>query len=169
MLLRSLELGDELEAISAHEELAADNFTFLLDYKSGMLWSEYVAFIKHLKEGEQLPEGYVPSNFLVADQDSQIIGRTSIRYELNDFLFTRGGHIGYAVRPAYRNKGFAKEILQLSLIHLKDTGVDKALVTCNDDNSFSAKVIEFCGGIMENKVEYEEKVTRRYWIDLNSI
>jgi predicted acetyltransferase len=86
MLLRSLELGDELEAIQAHEELAADNFTFLLDYKSGMLWSEYVAFINHLKEGEQLPEGYVPSNFLVADQDSQIIGRTSIRYKLRNLF-----------------------------------------------------------------------------------
>lgn len=29
--------------------------------------------------------------------DAQLIGRTSIRFEFNDFLAQRGGHIGYGV------------------------------------------------------------------------
>ena len=47
---------------------------------------------------------------------------------------------------------------------------DKVLVTCDDNNIGSAKVIENNGGVLENKVtnidEYGEVVTRRYWIKI---
>ena len=164
MKLRALLPSDHSEAVLAHQELEADDFTFLLDFDEKVVWSQYLEFLENLRQGEKLPEAYVPSAFLIAEENAQLIGRTSIRYELNDFLFTRGGHIGYAVRPAFRNQGFAKEILKQSLQHIKEVGVDKVLVTCNDDNVYSARTIEACGGVLENKVEYEGKITRRYWI-----
>ena len=46
---------------------------------------------------------------------------------------------------------------------------DKILITCDDDNVGSYKIIESNGGILENKVENEDAgekfLTRRYWIE----
>ena len=43
-----------------------------------------------------MPDGLVPATFLVADVDGVLVGRTSIRHELDEFLAREGGHIGYA-------------------------------------------------------------------------
>jgi len=46
-------------------------------------------------------------------------------------------------------------------------GIDRVLVTCDDDNVGSAAVIERCGGVFDSLVEPTEgrTLTRRYWID----
>ena len=94
-----------------------------------------------------------------------VVGRSSIRFELNDFLRVEGGHIGYAVRPAHRRRGYATEILRQSLIVARAGGVDRALVTCDDDNVGSAAVIEANGGVLENIIDVDGVPLRRYWID----
>ncbi len=43
---------------------------------------------------------WVESTWLLGEVDGAVVGRSSIRFELNDFLLAEGGHIGYAVRPA---------------------------------------------------------------------
>jgi predicted acetyltransferase len=97
--------------------------------------------------------------------DDEVVGRTSIRYRLNDFLRHEGGHIGYCVLPPYRRRGFASEILRQSLEFLHERGVDPILITCDDDNVGSATVIERAGGVLEDLVENESGTpTRRYWI-----
>jgi predicted acetyltransferase len=63
-----------------------------------------------------MPADRVPATFLVADVDGAIVGRVSIRHELNDHLTHFGGHIGYGVRPAHRRRGYATEILRQSLV-----------------------------------------------------
>ena len=65
--------------------------------------------------------------------------------------------------------GYGKEILKLALHQYKDLiEEDKILITCDDDNIGSYKIIEANGGILENKVENEDQgekfLTRRYWI-----
>jgi predicted acetyltransferase len=99
--------------------------------------------------------------------DGEIVGRSSIRWELNDFLRTLGGHIGYAVRPAFRRQGHATEILRQSVEILRARGVPRILVTCDDDNLASARVIEANGGVFERVVPHEdpaEPPRKRYWI-----
>jgi predicted acetyltransferase len=96
----------------------------------------------------------------------QIVGRTSIRHELNEFLARFGGHIGYGVLDAHRRRGHATEILRQSLVIARARGVDRVLVTCDDDNVGSATVIERCGGVFESVVEGLDGIPiRRYWID----
>jgi predicted acetyltransferase len=59
-----------------------------------------------------------PAPHFVADTaywamlDQEIVGRISIRHFLNDFLKRIGGHIGYIVRPSYRGRGIATEMLR---------------------------------------------------------
>jgi len=168
MKLRPLSLADEAQALQGHSELAIDNWEYLLGYSEGMPWTEYLEILGNESMGTNLKEGRVPATFLIAENDGNLVGRTSIRHELNDFLFNFGGHIGYGIRPSYRRQGFATEILRQSLTYIHELGVTKVLITCKEDNFGSIKVIETQGGILENKVEFEGTLMRRYWISKNN-
>ena len=87
-----------------------------------------------------------PATFLVADVDGDLVGRVSIRHVLNARLAAVGGHVGYGVRPGFRRLGHATRMLQLALERLGDLGVERALVTCDVDNTGSAATILSCGG-----------------------
>jgi predicted acetyltransferase len=165
--LRPLSVADEDVALLACRELAADGFSFLVeDYDPSEAWIAYLARLDRVSRGVSLPEGRVPATFLVAVVDDTIVGRTSIRHALNDFLTTWGGHIGYGVRPAFRRRGYATAILKQSLNVARTLGIEQALVTCYDSNVASAAVIESCGGVLENIVPglAGEAPKRRYWL-----
>ncbi|QCB94739.1 GNAT family N-acetyltransferase [Cellulomonas shaoxiangyii] len=163
LALRALTLADEVEALAAHEELAREGFSFLPDGRPDD-WTGYLAHLADEHEGVNLPVGRVPATFLVADGGGTIVGRASVRHELNAALARVGGHIGYGVRPAYRRRGFATEILRQSLALARSLGLDRALVTCDDDNVASARTIERCGGVLEDVVLEGASPKRRYWI-----
>ena len=169
MILRPLTVDDKADAVQAHHEMALDGFDFLLDsvgsYDETGPWEEYLQRLASLQDGENVPASWVPATFLVAEDEGQIVGRVSIRHQLNEYLETRGGHIGYGVRPAFRGRGYATEILKRALDMARDLGVNRVLVTCNDANVSSAKVIEKAGGILENIIEEGDEKIRRYWIE----
>jgi predicted acetyltransferase len=146
--------------------MASEQFPFGLGYEPGMVWSQYVDRLHAWRIGIDLPADFVPSTFLVADVDGEIVGRASIRHQLNEFLAREGGHIGYAVLVEHRRLGYATEILRQSLVIARSVGVERVLITCDDDNVGSATVIERCGGVFESLVDSREGVPkRRYWID----
>jgi len=51
-----------------------------------------------------------------------------------------------------------------SLALIFEIGVDRVLMTCSDGNLDSAKITEAHGGVLENKVDFEGTLMRRYWI-----
>ena len=168
VLLRPPRLTDESEVGRAQAELAADDFDFVFQ-QADESWSAYVARVEREQRGRDLDPGRVPNTFLFAEVGGELVGRVSIRHELNDYLAAVGGHIGYAVRPAYRRRGYARSILRQSLQGAKDLGLDQVLITCDDDNVASARLIEAFGGILENVITPDgSSPTRRYWIDLTS-
>jgi predicted acetyltransferase len=164
--LRPLKPEDEPEARAAHGELARDDgWVFLLDYEPGEPWAAYMQMHENRRRGLDLPPDRVPGTFLVAEVDGEIVGRVSIRHELNEFLTDRGGHIGYGVRPAHRRRGYAGEILRQSLVVARAAGVGDVLITCDEQNVASRKVIERQGGKFEDaRVDDEGTSIRRYWI-----
>lgn len=99
---------------------------------------------------------------------SEYVGTVSIRHSLNEDLRMMGGHIGYDTRPSFRRRGIASEMLKLALPLAKQIGISEALLTCNDSNIPSIKVIEKNGGrLVDTKPQYEGGPLKRYyWITL---
>ena len=164
LILRPPTLADEAAVRALNEVFVSEDFEFSFIHE-GESWADYVARVEREAEGRDLPEGRVRAAFLLAEVDGQIVGRTSIRFALNDFLRQYAGHVGYGVAPEFRRRGVATEILRRSLALLAEAGVDRALVTCTETNLGSRGVIEACGGVLENTVEDPDgRQMRRYWI-----
>lgn len=123
---------------------------------------------KNIRMRTSVPEYLVTSTlyFLTDNAQTKLCGAIDIRHRLNDHLVQFGGHIGYGIVPSERGKGYAKAQLRLALPIAKSLGVTRALVTCGDTNIGSARTIESCGGVLENKVADGGELTRRYWIEL---
>ena len=105
--------------------------------------------------------------FAVRKTDGRIIGTVDIRHNLdNEFLSEYGGHIGYAVRPSERRKGYATQILKMALKHAKSIGLSRVMLGCYADNLASIKTIEKCGGVpAETKPYADGKPMNVYWIE----
>lgn len=161
-----LRLEDERVVRSAHESLAAAGYPFLFDHDPDEPWASFVERDDRQRRGIALPPDRVPAAFLLAWSGDQLVGRASIRFELNEYLAQAGGHIGYAVLPEHRRRGHATDILRQSLVIARAGGVRDVLVTCAVDSVGSRTVIERCGGEFESTVhDPQERVEkRRYWI-----
>ena len=166
--LRPLRPDDEAEFRAGHRALEeSDDYAFGLWFDDTTDWPAYLDLLDRCRRAVRVPEGMVPSTFLVAEVAGEIVGRSSIRHELNEFLAHEGGHIGYAVLPGHRRQGYATEILRQSLVVARAAGVDRVLVTCDDVNEASARTIERCGGVFESLITDTRsgEPLRRYWID----
>lgn len=112
-----------------------------------------------------LPSVKYKQSYLKALEEAKYV---NIRHSLTEHLLKIGGHIGYWIRPSKRNMGYGKKILAFSLPEAKKLGISKILVTCNDNNLSSRRIIEENGGILENIVENskDHPLKRRYWITM---
>jgi len=171
MLDLRLPRSNEEEELLRARAATPDVPTFMYYYQEGMSLAGYVEVLQGQARGEDLPPNHVPTTFLFAFDGSRVVGRVSIRHYLNDRLLRVNGHIGYVVVPEFRRRGYATIILHQALGLARDRlGIDRVLVTCDDDNVASIKTIEKNGGVLENIVTGPDlpKPKRRYWIDLVS-
>ena len=78
--------------------------------------------------------------------DGHPVGMGKLRYFLTDALRKAGGHIGYAIAPAERGKGYGKQLLKCLLLEAKFRGIGPSLVTIHRDNEASIATALSCGG-----------------------
>lgn len=156
--LRRPGLDDQETFLAAHEEMAEEDFEFGLGLRN-LTYSYYLKRLDQIESG-RCPFGRLPATFLLAEVGGVLVGRTSIRFQLDEAMREFGGHIGYCVLPAHRRRGYATEILRQSLVVAREHGVTRALLTCDETNVASQRVIEACGGVLTDTLG----ATRRYWI-----
>jgi predicted acetyltransferase len=129
-------------------------------------FEQYVKRLLHLNEHP--PEDFVKGIVWWAFEDQNMVGRISMRLELNDWLQIAGGHIGYIVAPQYRGRGVATEMLRQVLETPEARSIGNLLVTCDADNIASERTICKNGGLLENIVNLpnSSKQKKRFWINL---
>jgi predicted acetyltransferase len=108
--------------------------------------------------------GRVHASYWWIVEGPDVLGAISLRYELNDFLLEAGGHIGYGVRPSARRRGLASWALGEVLVEARRIGLDRVLLTCDVDNTGSARTIEKHGGVLEDVRDTTIGPKKRYWI-----
>jgi len=131
-------------------------------------FEEFVTMWSDQTKAINLKAGMVPATMYWFIDQEEFIGRVHIRHTLNDFLFKYGGHIGYYIKPTKRRMGYGRRILHLALIKAKNMGLTDVLITCDETNTGSQRIIESCGGVLENVVEQEngKPLKKRFWIAL---
>ena len=130
---------------------------------------EAIELLEAHHDGKRLPEGWVPSTTWFWSHEGVLQGVINLRHRLTPHLETFGGHIGYAVAPEYRRRGVATAMLAAVVEASQARGMARLLVTCDAENTASARTIEANGGRLERE-DYNpqiERVMRWYWIALD--
>jgi len=116
------------------------------------VFAEYVTWLRdQALEDSPRPAHHVPSTTLWWVSNDDYLGRVAIRHRLTAGLLNSGGHIGYDVRPTARKRGHATAMLAATLRVAAGLGIERALITCDDTNVGSRKVIEANGGVFEDQ------------------
>lgn len=155
------------EAIAEYRRQQLNTDVFL-----GASEDDAYARFEDYRLGRDLPPRYVKATHLWLVEGDRFLGEVSIRHELTDALLRFGGHIGYGVRYTEWNRGIGTAMLALALRYAREQlGLTRVLVTCNDENIGSARVIEKNGGVLWDRlfqqIDGVKRVTRRYWIPLS--
>lgn len=111
-----------------------------------------------------MPEGRVPCSYYWVVDGRDFVGYVALRHELTPWLLEEGGHIGYSIRPSRRRRGHATRALSGAVERAAELGLERVLVTCDDDNVASRRTIERNGGVYEDTRNRK----RRYWIAMGA-
>ena len=123
------------------------------------VFEEYVRWLREQAlEDSPKAAGWVPSTTLWWVSGEHYLGRLAIRHRLTPRLLDVGGQ--YDVRPSARRHGHATAMLASALPWAARLGIGRVLVTCDEDNTGSRKVIEANGGEFED----QRGIKLRYWI-----
>lgn len=160
-------IDNKKDVLDFYQEFEENNSTCI----GFMLHNNYDKWLEHMinrKNNTNLPEGFVRENFYLCYENNVLIGVFSLKFELTDYLFKFGGHIGYAVRPSCRNKGYGNTILNEGLTIAKSYGFKEVLLVVDDDNIASEKIIIKNNGIYLNSIydNNESVMVKRYNIIL---
>ena len=131
-------------------------------------FSAFVRRLLNLARGVNLPDGWVPGSSHWLLRGGRVVGTCSLRHRLTEALLDFGGHVGYAVRPSERRKGYATFMLRAMLDKARSMGIARVRVTCDARNVASIGVIEKCGGRLDSQSHSARagRLTRRYWIEV---
>lgn len=164
MELREILKEDKSEILKIYNEYTnaepiqgIDTFEGIRNFEhlQNMNFEEWYQELQDNKNKEKLPKEYSTQTTYLVVENNEIIGILNARWDKVPVLMLFGGLIGYSIRPKYRGKGYANEMLKLGLDKFKEKGINEILISCKDFNIASKKVIEKNNGIFER--EYYNK------------
>jgi len=131
-------------------------------------FADYFTTIENNRLGIGLaPDRVAQTIFWLVDGD-KYIGSFDLRHKLTPELEQVGGHIAYQIRPSEQHKGYAVVGLKLCLQKASEMGIEKVLITCEEDNIGSYTVMQKAmlgyGGCEIAPVFKNGVQNRRVWI-----
>ena len=116
-----------------------------------MTREQFPAYVQKLHDqsvGKNLKEGHMPSKeYWIIDAEGYA-GRIILGLTFTPDPDRLGNHVGYAVRPSKRRKGYATKALQCLLDEARKLKIYKLMPICDAANVASRKVIERNGGVL---------------------
>ena len=162
--LRKLSVNDGADIYEMLQEIPREENGFM-NSANGMSREEFSKWLESCHENsvqKDIAGGWkVPSTTYWLYVDGRPAGFGKLRHFLTDSLRQAGGHIGYAVRPSMRGRGYGKQLLRLLLAEAKNLGIRQALITIHKDNAASIAVAKANGGTVSG--ETEERYL--FWIE----
>jgi len=162
--LRKLSAADGRDVYDMLQAIPKDENGFM----NGVNGMDYEAFKAWLSREDanskktEIEDGWkVPQSTFWLYVDGRPVGIGKIRHFLTDKLRQEGGHIGYAIAPDERSKGYGKILLGELLKAAKNLGIEHALVTVRNENTASVKVALANGGVAEKMNDARHFI----WID----
>jgi predicted acetyltransferase len=143
-----------------------------LSYNAEKIDTDFDTFVQQIHDriAGTNPTKKVPDTLFWLVDNNEFIGRVSLRHKLNKDLEQYGGHIGYYIRPTKRGMGYGNKALELTLIEAQKIGLTKVLITCDEDNIGSQKIIEKNGGVLQDiiytKLNLRDTGLMRWWIKI---
>jgi predicted acetyltransferase len=122
--------------------------------------ADFDAFVRHRRAVRRL--WGVPVTELWFVEDEEYIGTVVVRHQLTPELAESGGHVGFHVVPKSRRRGHGTRMLAEAIGFCRHRGIADLLLTCDEGNTASRRVIEANGGALERVAAGEA----RYWIRL---
>jgi predicted acetyltransferase len=110
----------------------------------------------------------VPHSTFWLVREGEVLGVSNVRHRLTGALRHNGGNIGYSVRPSARGRGFARELLRLTLERARGLGLPEAWLTCAKSNEASVRTMLANGAVLisEEFIESRGEIVQRYRISL---
>lgn len=134
---------------------------------------DFLAYVQSLLDEEQginLAPGMVPcSHRWLLGESRACVGVVRIRHNVDtEFLANEAGHIGYDVAPSFRGRGYGVTCLKAGIAVARALGIAKILLYADTDNPASWRVIERCGGVLDDErcSAHYGVLVRRYWVDV---
>lgn len=109
-----------------------------------------------LSDGREVPR--LPAHdFWISD--GGFCGRIGFRFQpgTEDLPRSAYGHIGYTIVPWKQRRGYATEALRRILPVARTEGFSRVLITCDDDNEGSRKVILANGGVPAGRTQHDRR------------
>ena len=135
----------------------------------GANFEDLIARLAAAKDPANVPPGELPSEDFWLMNGDEWIGKLTLRTAINERYLHAGGHIGYEIRPSKRRYGYGTVLLHMGLEKARERGLHRVLLTCDETNLASRKIIEKNGGQLENSVRVEGQTVLklRYWINID--
>jgi len=165
MELRPLTLDDGRDVYDMLQEIPAEENGFF-NNQHGVSFEDFQAWLPaaiEAAEQTELVDGWkVPQSYWWFYVNGNPVGMCKFRLFLTEKLLESGGHIGYAVRPSARGRGYGKMMLAAMLQKAREKGLERVLITTNRDNIASQHVALANGAVQENRSPDH----CHFWIDL---
>ena len=136
-----------------------------------MAYDDWLESVRRNADARTVRPDWVEADtyFVLRERDGVCVGMVDLRHSLGQpFLKEFGGHIGYAVRPSLRRRGYGVQMLRLALARARALGLSEVMLSCFAQNTASARTIEACGGsCVETKPYTDGTPVRVYRIALS--
>ena len=147
-VLRKLSTEDGMDIYNMLQEMPEVENGFMNGAK-GLTYEEFKDWLviqDNIAKGIGLEEWMTEQTIYWLYIDNVPVGFGKVRKRLTKHQRKVGGHVGYAIKPSERKKGYGKLLLDLLINKARERGINKVQFTILSKNKASIAVARSCGG-----------------------